>query len=183
MVKDMEQSGNTKFYLRLSFYTIIGMLAYVALIIYLFNNNLMLRNMVNIQVSIILLVLIGFSIFQNIIIKNKNNNIKLAVCLTLLVIIFGATAFGNNVIITKYLEKETIEEYNGEKYITKKIDNETYYYKIYSNLLKAKLASFSISKKEVPEDGYTYEFVTRTVYNDKGQIVEVITEGDTKVVS
>lgn len=183
MVKDMERSGNTKFYLRLSFYTIIGMLIYVGLVIYLFNNNMMLRNRANIYVSIVVIVLVAFSIFQNIIIKNKNNNIKLAICLTLLVIIFGATVFGNNIIISKYLEKEIVETYDGEKYIVKTMEGEKYYYKIYSNYLKSTKAKFSIRIKNIDEGGYIYEMRTITVFDDKGQIVEVKTEGDTKVVS
>ena len=183
MVKDMEQNGSTKFYLRLSFYTIIGMFIYIGLVLYLFNNNMMLRNKANIFLSIILIILVGFSLFQNIIIKNKNNNIKLAICLMILIIVFGITAYSNNIIINKYLEKETIEKYKGEKYITYKLNNETYYYKIYSDYLRSKQALFSVSRKEIKEEGYTYVIDTITVFDDKGQIVEVKTEGDTKVVS
>jgi hypothetical protein len=179
MVMVMESNGSTKFYLRLSFYTIIGMLVYVGLVLYLFNSNMMLRNDVNINISIILLIMIGFSIFQNIVIKNKNNNIKLAICLTLLVIFFGATAYSNNLIIKTYLSNEEVETYNGEQYIVTKINEEKYYYKIYSPFLKSKQANFSISKKVIDDN---YEISTITYFDDKGQIKEVRTEGETKEV-
>ena len=179
MVTDMESSGSTRFYLRLSFYTILGMLVYVGLVLYLFNHNMMLRNSANINISIILIILVGFSIFQNIVIKNKNNNIKLAVCLTLLVIFFGATAYSNNMVIKTYLANEEVETYNGEQYIIKKINDDTYYYKIYSKYLKSKQAQFSISKKVVDDN---YQFLTITYFDDKGQIKEVKTEGETREV-
>ena len=110
-------------------------------------------------------------------------NLKIHTFVAILVIVFGITAYSNNIIINKYLEKETIEEYKGEKYITYKLNNETYYYKIYSDYLRSKQALFSVSRKEIKEEGYTYVIDTITVFDDKGQIVEVKTEGDTKVVS
>ena len=176
----MEQNGKSKFYLKLSFYTILGMLIYVALVLYLFSHDMILRNRANINISIILLVMIAFSFFQNIIIKNKDNNIKLVIALAVLVVIFGATAYSNNIIINKYLEKEAIEIVDGNEYVTKKIGEDTYYYKVYSGYIKATKPGFSISNKVIDDGDYKYEYVTKTIYDNKGQIVEIRTEGDTK---
>ena len=47
----MEQNGKNRFYLRLSFYTIICTAIYVALVIYMYSHNMLLRNRPNIIIS------------------------------------------------------------------------------------------------------------------------------------
>ena len=179
MVMDMESNGKNKFYLRLSFYTILFMLVYVILVFYLYNNNMMLRNKPNILISFIILSLIVFSIFQFIVGKFKNNNIKLVLGIGVVIFITCMLAFTNNIIIDKYLDKEVIEDYNGNQYLIKEYGDDKYYYNIYSEFIKSRYASFSINEKELIDGDYKYVIKTITTYNEKGQISNIKTEGGT----
>lgn len=177
MVMDMELSGKNKIYLRLSFYTILFMLVYVILTFYLYSNNIMLRNKPNILISFIIVALIVFSLFQSVITKFKNSNIKLIIGIVIIFGITGMMAFTNNYIINKYLDKEVVENYNGDNYIVKIIGDDKYYYKVYSDFLKSKYASFSIEEKEIQDGDIKYVYKTVTSYNEKGQISDIKTEG------
>lgn len=177
MVMDMELNGKNKLYLRLSFYTILFMLVYVILTFYLYSNNMMLRNKPNILISFIIIALVVFSIFQKIVTRFKNSNVKLALGIIIVFCITGMMAFTNNFIINKYLDKEVVEEYKGDSYIVKMIGDDKYYYKVYSDFIKSKYASFSIDEKELNDEDIKYVIKTITYYNDKGQISNIKTEG------
>ena len=176
----MEQSGKNKFYLRLSFYTIICTIVYAILVIYLYSNHLLLRTRVNIVISFLIIILVGFSVFQNIITKTKGNA-KLIAVLIIFLLIFGTTVLSNKYVIDNYLSREDIKEYKGEKYITVQKNNETYYFVIYSDLIRASVPKYSVSEK-VFEDG-DVRYITSTIVEfDKNGSVKS-TNSDTRTES
>ena len=172
----MEQNGKSKFYLRLSFYTIICTIVYAVLVIFLFSRHVLLRNKVNIIISFIIIILVGFSIFQNIVTKAKGNNIKLIIMLLLFIMIFGLTGLGNKLFIDNFLSKEEIKEYNGEQYIVIPKGSETYYFEIYSDYIRSSVPKYSISEHPFEDGDLKYVSLTVVEFDGNGNVINTNTD-------
>ena len=177
----MEQNGKNKFYLRLSFYTIICTVIYAALVIFMYSHNMLLRNKPNIIISFIILILVGFSIFQNIVTKTKGNNIKMIILAVLFVLVFAITNLGNKYIIDNMLSKEVIKEFGGEKYIVMQKETEEYYFKIYSDYVRGSIPKYSISHNIIYDKEVKYITTTVVEFSDNGSVIN--TTSDSRVES
>jgi len=144
----------------------------------MYSKNLLLRNKVNIIISFIIIILIGFSIFQNIVLKTKGNNIKLVIMLLLFLIIFGLTGIGNKYIIDNLLSKEKIKKYNNEEYIVVEKGSEEYYFKIYSDYIKASKPKYSISETVFKDGDIEYRTKTIVEFDNKGNVINTTSESD-----
>ena len=177
----MEQNGKNRFYLRLSFYTIICTAIYVALVIYMYSHNMLLRNRPNIIISFIIIILVGFSIFQNIVTKTKGNNIKMIILAVLFVLVFAITNLGNKYIIDNVLSKEVIKEFGGENYIVMKKESEEYYFKIYSDYVRGSIPKYSISYNTIYDGEVKYVTTTVVEFSDNGSVINTVS--DSKIES
>ncbi len=175
----MEQNGKSKFYLRLSFYTILCTIVYAILVIFLFSRHILLRNKVNIIISFIIIVLVGFSIFQNIVTKSKGNNLKLIIMILLFVMIFGLTGVGNKLFIDHFVSDEIIKKYRGDEYIVVEKGSEEYYFRIYSDLIRSSIPKYSISEHSFEDDGVKYVTSTVVEFDNNGSVAN--TSSDTNV--
>ena len=176
----MEQSGKNKFYLRLSFYTILCTIIYAVLVIFLYSNHLLLRNRVNIIISFIIIILVSFSIFQSVVTKIKGNKVKLIVTIIVFLIIFASTLLGNKYIIDNYLSKEDLKEYNGEQYLIMQKDKETYYYKIYSDFLRGSAPKYSMSEMSFVDGDVKYIATTIVEFDKNGSVLKTTTDSRTE---
>ena len=177
----MEQNGKNKFYLRLSFYTIICTVIYAALVIFMYSHHMLLRNRPNIIISFIILIFVGLSIFQNIVTKTKGNNIKMIILAILFVLVFAVTNLGNKYIIDNMLSKEVIKEYGGEKYIVMKKESEEYYFKIYSDYVRGSIPKYSLSYNTLTDGDVKYITTTIVEFSDNGSVLNTVS--DSKIES